>query len=33
MQTRQWWLAMIGDIDGVGAGGGSSGGENWVGVN
>ena len=27
MQTRQWWLAMIGDIDGVGAGGGSSGGD------
>ena len=27
MQTRQWWLAMIGDIDGVGADGGSSGGD------
>ena len=27
MQTRQWWLAMIGDIDGVGTSGGSGGDE------
>ena len=27
MQTRQWWLAMIGDIDGVGVGGGCGGDE------
>ena len=30
MQTRQWWLAMIGDIDGVGTGGGGdSGGDEF----